>query len=288
LARSSKKEPKTAPQAKAYSHPEAEALLRPEVGTQAQFRKKKEPRRYRYDSSLAPELAWDGENAARELGEWLIACIEEAAKLPAPHAFPSPRSMKRPDGAEIVVTDLDDAVRELKALSRPFLNWAGKAERLSFQVPSLPLFVHERLSTRAILETLKGHKKSKETQHELFGDPEHPIADQVLRAYEHKDNKKRMILGDSLVAMNSLLAYEGMAGQVQMIYMDPPYGIRFGSNFQPFVRKRDVKHNEDEDLTREPEMVQATPSSPTASGTTSPARPAPPSSPASTGRSPSR
>jgi len=57
--------------------------------------------------------------------------------------------------------------------------------------------------------------------------------------------------------MNSLLAYEGMAGQVQMIYMDPPYGVKFGSNFQPFVRKRDVKHNDDEDLTREPEMVKA-------------------------------
>ena len=57
--------------------------------------------------------------------------------------------------------------------------------------------------------------------------------------------------------MNSLLEYEGMGGKVQMIYMDPPYGVKFGSNFQPFVRKRDVKHNDDADLTREPEMVQA-------------------------------
>ncbi len=257
----SRKEPKIAPEARSYAHPEAEALLRPDIGTQAQFKKKKPPKQYRYDSSLAPELSWDGKNVSREIGEWLIACIEEAAKLPAPHAFSSPRTMRRPDGAEIVVKNLEDAVRELKALSKPFLNWAGKAERLSFEVPSLPLFVHERLSTRAILETLKGHRRSKETQHDmlsLFGDPGHPIVDQVLKAYEHKDDwVNRMILGDSLVAMNSLLAYEGMAGQVQMIYMDPPYGIRFGSNFQPFVRKRDVKHNEDEDLTREPEMVQA-------------------------------
>jgi len=58
-------------------------------------------------------------------------------------------------------------------------------------------------------------------------------------------------------AGNSLLHYEGLGGQVQMIYMDPPYGVKFGSNFQPFVRKRDVKHNEDEDMTREPEMVKA-------------------------------
>lgn len=66
-----------------------------------------------------------------------------------------------------------------------------------------------------------------------------------------------MILGDSLVVMNSLLAYEGLGGQVQMIYIDPPYGVKFGSNFQPFVRTRDVKHNDDEDMTREPEMVKA-------------------------------
>ncbi len=66
-----------------------------------------------------------------------------------------------------------------------------------------------------------------------------------------------MILGDSLVVMNSLLDYEGLGGQVQMIYIDPPYGVKFGSNFQPFVRKRDVKHGDDEDMTREPEMVKA-------------------------------
>ncbi len=244
-----------------YVHPEAQVLLRPEVGTQAQFRKKKEPRQYRYDSSLAPQLSWDGRNWAREAGEWLLKCIEEAAKLPAPHEFAVAQKMKRPDGADIVVRGLADAVRELKGLSQPFLDWAGKAERLSFQVPSLPLFVHERLSTRAILETLKGHRRSQENQHdifELFSDPKHSIADQVLKAYEHKDDwVNRLILGDSLVVMNSLLAYEGMAGQVQMIYMDPPYGVKFGSNFQPFVRKRDVKHNDDGDLTREPEMVKA-------------------------------
>ena len=66
-----------------------------------------------------------------------------------------------------------------------------------------------------------------------------------------------MVLGDSLVIMNSLLGYEGLGGQVQMIYMDLPYGVKFGSNFQPFVRKRDVAHNDDVDMTREPEMVQA-------------------------------
>jgi adenine-specific DNA-methyltransferase len=79
-----------------------------------------------------------------------------------------------------------------------------------------------------------------------------------LEAYEHTgDWVNRLILGDSLVVMNSLLEYEGLGGQVQMIYVDPPYGVKFGSNFQPFVRKRDVKDGSDDDLTREPEMVKA-------------------------------
>jgi hypothetical protein len=67
----------------------------------------------------------------------------------------------------------------------------------------------------------------------------------------------RLIAGDSLLVMNSLLQKESLAGQVQMIYIDPPYGIRYGSNFQPFVNRRDVKDHKDEDLTQEPEMIKA-------------------------------
>src|SRR5690606_28739161 len=67
----------------------------------------------------------------------------------------------------------------------------------------------------------------------------------------------RLIAGDSLLVMNSLLQKESMAGKVQMIYIDPPYGIKYGSNFQPFVNKRDVKDRKDEDLTQEPEMIKA-------------------------------
>jgi adenine-specific DNA-methyltransferase len=225
--------------AKNYRHPDAESLLRPDVGTQAHFKKKKPPKTYRYDSSLSPALDWDGQNPAREQGEELIQKVLEAQTL----------------------EEAKQAAAKLKALGRPFLNWAGKAERLSFDVPTLPLFVHERLSTKAILETLRSHKRERGKQlsfFDLFGNPGHSIADQVLRAYEHKDEwVNRMILGDSLVVMNSLLSYESLGGQVQMIYMDPPYGVKFGSNFQPFVRKRDVAHNDDEDMTREPEMVQA-------------------------------
>src|SRR5436309_583290 len=91
---------------------------------------------------------------------------------------------------------------------------------------------------------------------QLFADPQLPLHQQ-LEAYEHKGGwTNRLILGDSLVVMNSLLEYEGLGGQVQMIYIDPPYGVKFASNFQPFVRKRDVREGDD-DLTREPEMVKA-------------------------------
>jgi len=242
-----------------YRHPTSESLMRPEVGTQTQFRKKKPPVTYHYDSSLSPSLQWDGQNSVRELGEWLLSIIEKALTLPSPHEFKKPQEFKSSDGRIILtVINLNDAVEQLKRISKPFLNWSGKAERLSFDVPTLPLFVHERLSTKAIVETLVGHKKDKQLDLELFGDPHHSITDQILKAYEYKDKwVNRLVLGDSLVVMNSLLHYESLGGQVQMIYMDPPYGVKFGSNFQPFVRKRDVKHNEDDDMTREPEMVKA-------------------------------
>ena len=93
---------------------------------------------------------------------------------------------------------------------------------------------------------------------DLFGESDLPIHDRLLKAYEHRDGwVNRLVLGDSLVVMNSLLHYEGLGGQVQTIYMDPPYAVKFGSNFQPFVRKRDVTHGADDDMPREPEMVQA-------------------------------
>jgi len=230
--------------AQSYEHSNADLAARPEAGTQAQFRKKKAPANYCYDSSLAPELTWDGANAAvRDRAKQLLRIIEAATAEGTPDALQRAR----------------DAVRALRAMQEPFLNWSGKAERLSFDVATLPLFVHERLSTEAILETLTEHKKDQQADlFDLFADPGRPVADQVLRAYEHRDKwTNRMILGDSLVVMNSLLQYEGMGGQVQMIYIDPPYGVKFGSNFQPFVRKRDVKPSGDDDLTREPEMVQA-------------------------------
>lgn len=240
-----------------YRHPTAEAALRPEVGTQAQFRKKKPPVAYRYDSSFSPALDWDGQNPAREQGE---AAILEILQLDSGAIDASATSDETKKAAREFLSKAKSAADKLKRLSRPFLNWTGKAEHLSFDVATLPLFVHERLSTKAIIETLKSHEKQSAQidMLGLFGDPNRSVSDQVLRAYEYKDKwVNRLILGDSLIVMNSLLNYEDLGGQVQMIYIDPPYGVKFGSNFQPFVRKRDVSHNDDEDMTREPEMVKA-------------------------------
>src|SRR5207248_11222002 len=87
---------------------------------------------------------------------------------------------------------------------------------------------------------------------------ENPPLRDAIDFYQHAHAwSNRLIAGDSLLVMNSLLEKEGMAGKVQMVYIDPPYGIRYGSNFQPFVNKRDVKDGKDEDLTQEPEMIRA-------------------------------
>ena len=150
-----------------YRHPTAESLMRPEVGTQAQFRKKKPPVTYRYDSSLSPALEWDGQNPAREQGEALIANLfdvtaflaELQAKIKVAESEKERAKIEAEiDKAQVAVNSIADG---LKAIGKPFLNWAGKAERLSFDVPTLPLFVHERLSTKAIIETLASHKKDR-------------------------------------------------------------------------------------------------------------------------------
>ena len=245
--------------AEGYEHPEASTLLRPDIGTQAQFRKKKKPGTYRYDSSLSPALDWDGGNPARERAEAKIAALQDRIARLAGIVDGGAVSESEVARIREELAAAREDIAALKALSGPFLDWAGKAERLSFDVPTLPLFVHERLSTAAILETLKGHSRDCQADmFDLFGESDLPIHDRLLRAYEHRDGwVNRLILGDSLMVMNSLLHYEGLGGQVQTIYMDPPCTVKFGSNFQPFVRKRDVTHSADDDMVREPEMVQA-------------------------------
>jgi len=160
-----------------------------------------------------------------------------------------------------------EALAELKRLQSPYLNWSGKAERTSFDIDTVSLHVHERIDPASILSSvrkrMKGEGKTKgispSIQPGLFDAPfeQVPLRD-AIDFYRHERGwANRLIAGDSLLVMNSLLQKESMAGQVQMIYIDPPYGIKYGSNFQPFTNKRDVKDRKDEDLTQEPEMIKA-------------------------------
>jgi adenine-specific DNA-methyltransferase len=141
----------------------------------------------------------------------------------------------------------------------PQLVWAGKAEHTSFEVPTVSLHVHERIDPRTIIEAVrKKNDQAGPVQLGLFEEERKEPLRQAIEFYQHKHGwTNRLIAGDSLLVMNSLLEKEGMAGKVQMIYFDPPYGIKYGSNFQPFVNKRDVKDGEDEDLTSEPEQIKA-------------------------------
>lgn len=159
---------------------------------------------------------------------------------------------------------MKDALTELKRLQQPYLHWSGKAQRTSFEVDTVSLHVHERVDPATILANAARRLKGKDAgaqwqQPDLFSAPfENLPLRQALDFYSHEKGwSNRLVAGDSLLVMNSLLTKESMAGKVQMIYIDPPYGIKYGSNFQPFTNKRDVKDRSDADLTQEPEMIKA-------------------------------
>ena len=109
----------------------------------------------------------------------------------------------------------------------PQLAWAGKAEHTSFDVPTVSLHVHERIDPRTIIEAVR-KRNGALPQPSLFdATEENPPLRQAIEFYRHKHNwTNRLVAGDSLLVMNSLLEKEGLGGQVQMIYIDPPYGIR--------------------------------------------------------------
>lgn len=191
-----------------------------------------------------------------------------------PHIDPALQFDPQRAGIEALIDDalasgdaaqMRAALEELKRMQSPYLNWAGKAERTSFEVDTVSLHVHERIDPATILAAVQKRIKDSKGktvggfQPDMFHAPfENLPLSQAIDFYKHdRDWANRLIAGDSLLVMNSLLQKEGMAGQVQMIYIDPPYGIKYGSNFQPFTNKRDVKDRKDEDLTQEPEMIKA-------------------------------
>ncbi len=140
----------------------------------------------------------------------------------------------------------------------PQLIWAGKKEQgVELAVPTVPIYVQEKIASEALIARLKlGAEDNQQAM--LFGETAEQQFGKAVDFYKHEDNwQNRMILGDSLLVMNSLLEKEGMRGRVQTIYIDPPYGIKFGSNWQVSTRKRDVKDNKLEDFVRQPEQVKA-------------------------------
>ncbi|HZL04438.1 MAG TPA: site-specific DNA-methyltransferase, partial [Coriobacteriia bacterium] len=144
----------------------------------------------------------------------------------------------------------------------PQLVWKGKDEqdRQPLEVPVVPIYIQEKILPQAIIENLRDTARKGEPEPEmtLFNDYDGIEFQELVEFYRHEQNwANRMILGDSLLVMTSLAEKEGLKGKVQMIYMDPPYGIKFGSNWQVSTRKRDVKDGKAEDATRQPEQVKA-------------------------------
>ncbi|MDQ3642191.1 MAG: site-specific DNA-methyltransferase, partial [Actinomycetota bacterium] len=144
----------------------------------------------------------------------------------------------------------------------PQLVWKGKDEqdRSDLAVATVPVYIQEKVHPRALVENLRRNAAAGEPEPEmtLFDDFNGIDFDELVDFYEHEQNwSNRLILGDSLLVMNSLAEKEGLRGKVQTIYLDPPYGIKFGSNWQVSTRKRDVKDGKVEDATRQPEQIKA-------------------------------
>ena len=144
----------------------------------------------------------------------------------------------------------------------PQLVWQGKdqLDGEDLAVPVVPIYIQEKLHPHAIIEDLRrASADGAEQQLDMFDDF-NGIDDlqRKLEFYQHDQNwSNRLILGDSLLVMASLAEKEGLRGKVQCIYLDPPYGIKFGSNWQVSTRKRNVTDGRPEDATRQPEQVRA-------------------------------
>ena len=213
-----------------YRHDQATRTNNPPAGLAAYGTVREQPRHeYVYNPHLPPVLRFDGNGGPDQLPELLERAQERTLSS---------------DEVNIIAQALQHHT--------PWLEWAGKQEAKSFVVDPVALHIHERVSTKAILKVAQREN----VQRDLFADPQQEYGEAV-QFYQHDvDWANRLILGDSLSVMSSLAKREDLAGKVQMIYIDPPYGIKFASNFQPTVFQRDVK-DKPQDLTREPEQIKA-------------------------------
>ena len=191
----------------------------PPAGLEAQgLVKETEPVRYAYNPHLPPVLRSSHKPADTDVLTELLATAQERA----------------------LTADEADLLAQAVRRHEPWLEWSGKREKPWFEVEPVALHMHERVSTQAIVRALA----REDAQRDLFADPQLDYA-KAVQFYRHDvDWANRMILGDSLQVMASLAHREDLTGKVQMIYLDPPYGIKFSSNFQPELGRRDVKDRE--------------------------------------------
>jgi adenine-specific DNA-methyltransferase len=167
-----------------------------------------------------------------------------------------------------LVPDDDKAIKKLRWPRNPDLDpqlvWRGKDfEPDPLEVDAPPIYIQEKILPRAIIEDLRRQTRERRaddaSQFDFFHDF-NGLADPEAKTefYAHDQNwSNRMILGDSLLVMVSLAEREGLRGKVQCIYMDPPYGIRFNSNWQPSTKTRDVRDGNEKSISREPEVIRA-------------------------------
>ncbi len=220
-----------------YEHKDKERANNPPVGlvtpqTDPDAGRKKS---YAYDPHLDPALQFDSQRS--EVEKIIDSGLAGAS-----------------------IEDARAALAELKKRQEPYLNWAGKAEHTSFEVPTVSLHVHESIDPHTLIEAVsRRNGDGAQGQLPLFEAERREPLRRAVEFYQHPHGwSNRLVAGDSLLVMNSLLEKEGMARKVQMIYIDPPYGIKYGSNFQPFVNKHAVTDGtKDEDLTAEPEQIRA-------------------------------
>lgn len=143
----------------------------------------------------------------------------------------------------------------------PQLVWKGKdgQDAGDLEVPVLPIYIQEKIHPKALIEDLRARTtEERDEQTSLFGDFNGIEFDDLVEFYQHEQSwTNRLILGDSLAVMTSLAEKEGLKGQVQCVYVDPPYGIGFGSNWQVSTTSRAVKDGQGESASRQPEQVKA-------------------------------
>lgn len=206
---------------------------------------------------------------------------EDSAPMPPKHyprarplAEGATRTEEEPSVPEIIwngarITITDDQAAELAetgtlTLSDAQLIWRGKDRQdwsdLIVNVP--PLYIQEKIHPKAIIDQLKKataeRREATTDAPDLFADFNGIEPDQRAEFYQHDQHwSNRMILGDSLQVMASLSERESLKGKVQCIYFDPPYGIKFNSNWQVSTQSRDVKDGKQADISREPEQVKA-------------------------------